>query len=647
MILNTLKLKKGFCSDGVGLRLQDVVMRAETQDIIILNLRREVLVRLKSYPLETERVAVLNTVCEKIIEVNLNTIKESTKRVFVPCCSKNKGRWRLILGGATSAISSQEMECYKFKMQGHVVDLPGAIEGRDMWNATGGDTIVICTRSGLEMAKTKSVANIINLAEETILTLTDGNVLRGLDIYYKSDALLLLMIISPGSSILHMLLDELGRGPLIDIYNLDEETQIVLFLLAKKADVMYLDIYANSPGAAEQLNKKGFKYPIIEDVLDIGFWEDPYKMQDMEWRLSQSSEEINYHPDCVPGYLITRPDTYEKLHEKLLMSLMFLSTRYLLTMGQIKTNQGTYGDSQGSIAIELTNYKDTEQINNYLRQGCSRKALELYEKSLTNIQEIIRWSREMWSNGGDWIIEAHTYYFTIIFPYDDKIRELITATSVHMIDCSVRDTVSLQIIDGTTLGGNLICSYNTWERLVKMITSTDYRIINNPDLRDQLRGIYALMTKGLRDYVGAVNTSEKYRNGQIRGGADLAIATLGGKFGNDKIIMAVQDYNARVNGCETAYSLYDQAQKVYGEKGEAVTRNITTKVPLDVFYALLPEAVNKLNSVFKKAITMEQVRLITISGGWGQIGIIGTDALGIMQDVFRLEDLLRDMDVIK
>jgi hypothetical protein len=133
----------------------------------------------------------------------------------------------------------------------------------------------------------------------------------------------------------------------------------------------------------------------------------------------------------------------------------------------------------------------------------------------------------------------------------------------------------------------------------------------------------------------------------VRGGADLAVATLGGKFGHDKVIVAVQDYNARANGCETAYALYDQAQELYGKTGEAITRNITPKVDFDTFSLYLPNIVDEVNIAYEKNISVDQVKLIAVSAGWGQIGMIGTNPIEITQDIILLELQLRKSSLIQ
>lgn len=629
----------------VGLRLQDIILRENVLDPGIISLRSRVLARLEIHPEEEERITVLNVLCGELMGCGLDEIKIEAGKVLLPYQSNGEKRKTLIISSASSASASQETECGILASRGHVIDIPGAIEGRDTCSACKGDVALISTKAGLAMAKVKD-AHVINLADEVIIIQPEGRVLKGSDVYYKADGLLMLMLVNPGSGVITQLLNELADNPLVYPYNLDEETQIALLWLAKKAGLQQINVNANSPEVAVELTRKGFKYPTVEDALRIPYFEDPYEMQAAEWKYSQAAKEINHHPDCVPGYVVTRPDTYEELYKKSLTAFMLLAIRYDFKEGWLKPDRGTDGGNQGSVAVGLMDNFKKEAVNEHLKKGEIQEALSLYERSLPDLDKMTHAIEGMWNKGGDWVVEAKTNYFAIKFIFDSNERVLMTTPSVHVIKGEPRYTISLQLVDGVAWGGNLICSYETWKQLVGMISSADTRIINEPNLISQLQESYNLMTKTMHRYVEAVNSSEKYRGGQVRGGADLAIATLGGKFGENNLVIAVQDYNARANGCETAYALYDQAQEIYEGKGEAITRNITPKVSFDDFSCRLAEAVKEVNLNYGKSISLEQVKLIAVSSGWGQLGIIGRDALEIMEDIFLLEGQLRKMNMI-
>lgn len=601
----------------VGLRLQDAILRADTTNPIVLNLREEI----KEYRLysqeENERIIVLEIISKSILGKNLSNALEEAGKLLIPYHNNGEKRKSLIISSASSASASQETECAILKTRGHVIDISGAIEGRDTRSAQNGDISLISTNAGLMMAKSREDVNIINLADEVVLDQTGSSDLKGSDIYYKADGLLLLILTNPNSPVLTRLIVELNDSPLVYPYNLDEETQIALLWLSKMAGIDYLNVNANSPEVGIELTRKGYRYPTIEDALTLPEYDDPYQMQMEEWKLSQSAHEIYYHPDCVPGYVINRSETYEEFYEKVCKSLNLLTTRYNLETAWIKPDRGTDGGNQGPISTNL---------------GENDIAIK---------------TQEMWNQGGNWVIEAKTDYFRIKLPLDGIEKTLTTTPSVHVIKGEPRYTISLQLVDGVAWGGNLICSQNTWQLLVDKVDMTDPRIINNPDLISQLKNAYNSMPQAMHKYVDAINRSGKYKGGQVRGGADLAIATLGGKFGHDKIVIAIQDYNARANGCETAYALYDQAQEIYGKSGEAITRNITPSVDFDTFLLHLPKIIEEVNISYGKEISLNQVKLIAVSAGWGQFGMIGTNPIEITQDILLLELQLRKSGLIQ
>lgn len=629
----------------VGLRLQDVLMRVDTAEPAVLDIRRKVLARLESNPGKGERTAMLEVLSNEILGLGLKDVKREACKVLVPYHDNGEKRRSLIISSASSASASQETERGILEARGHIIDIPGAIEGRDTRSARDGDVALISTRAGLMMAKAKGTVRVINIADETVLTQTDGKTLKGSDIYYKADGLLLLMLTNPQSNVISQIANELINNSMIYPYNLDEETQIALLWLTRKTGITQIDVNANSPEVAVELTRKGYRYPTIEAALQIPDSSNPYVMQEREWLLSQAATEINHHPDCVPGYVIDRSENLEEMYQRMLASCMLLVSRYSLETGWVKPDRGTDGGNQGPVEIGVDNHTQ-DIITSYLREGNILDAINLYEAELSSLPQIKQRIEDMWKKGGSWLIEAKTNYFDIKFTFDGAERVLKTTPSVHIIKGEPRYTISLQLVDDMAWGGNLICSQETWNKLVECIDQTDERIVKNPSIITDLKKSYELMTEAMRNYAEAINTSKKYRNGQVRGGADLAICTLGGKFG-DKLVVAVQDYNARANGCETAYALYDQAQEIYMGKGEAVTRNITPMANFDAFTLVLPVVIKEVNQDHGKQITMEQMKIIAVSAGWGQIGMIGTDALEILQEILLVEEKLRKMGIIQ
>ncbi len=643
---NDLATRETISRPAVGLRLQDVLLRVNTTEPTVLSLREKIIARLKSNPGENERLATLNALSEAVIGLNLKEVEREANKMLIPYHTNGEKRKTLIISSASSASASQEAERGILEARGHIIDIPGAIEGRDTRSALSGDVALISTKAGLIMAKDKGDVEIINLADEAVLSQADGRLLQGSDVYYKADNLLLLILTNPGSNILSQISDQLTNHSLVYPYNLDEETQIALLWLAKKSGVDRLDVNANSPEVAVELTRKGYKYPNIEGALTIPYYSNPYLMQKAEWCLSPMAREIQHHPDYIPGYMINRSESLAEMYQKSLAACMFLASRYGLSTGWVKPDRGTDGGNQGPVEIGI-DHLVSDRITSYIESGDIESALNLYKAELPNLSQIRQRIEDIWRKGGSWVIEAKTHYFTIKLPFNGEDRVFMTIPSVHLIKGEPRYTISLQLVDGVAWGGNLICSRQTWNHLVERIDRSDERVRNRPELVDDLKQSYELMTESMRSYVKAINTSEKYQNGQVRGGADLAICTLGGKFGHDKVMVAVQDYNARANGCETAYALYDQAQEMYEDKGEAVTRNITPKVDFYTFSFNLALAINEINKTHGENITPGQIKLIAVSAGWGQIGMIGTNAIQILQDILLLEEQLRKMNIVQ
>ena len=73
----------------------------------------------------------------------------------------------------------------------------------------------------------------------------------------------------------------------------------------------------------------------------------------------------------------------------------------------------------------------------------------------------------------------------------------------------------------------------------------------------------------------------------------------------------------------------------------------TPKVSFDAFSQELPEIIKKVNTNYGKNISTDQVKLIAVSAGWGQFGMIGTNPIEITQNILLLELELRKSDLIQ
>lgn len=590
-------------------RMQDIFIRTHIDNPRIQSVAEKIKKKIKISPHEGERMIMLEALCQEIFNQDLEKVKQEAVRVLKSYRSNGEPRKTLLISSASSASASWEAE----NNMEQKVDIPGAIEGRDVRCARVGDTALISTEAGLSMAKITQKAGIIDLANETIATKNNGQAIKGADIYYKSDALILLILSNPESETIQKLLKELKEEPLVHPYNLDEETQIAILWLTKKAGLDHLDVNANSPEVAVELTRKGHRYPTVEGAATLCECDNPHKMQKLEWELSQAAQEINFHPDSMPGYVIHRGKNKEDFSQKIQTGCELMSRRYELNDLWIKPDRGTDGGSQFSLSPNK----------------------KCYDAKI----------KKMWENKevSAWVLEPKIKYFSISLPFKGGIEKLETALSVHVIRGRVRDTISLQFVHGTAWGGNIVCDQKTWTEFLSMLDKNDDRV--DPSLFSELESGYKLAINKMKEYVMAVNKSEKYKDQQVRGGWDVAIGTLGGKFG-DQPMMIWLDNNARANGCETAYACYDQAN-IQSDNKAVVTKNITPKINFRNFSICLPGAISKTNAVYDTNISPEQVELIAVSAGWGQIAMIGTNTMKNIENIILLEKVLADMNMIK
>ena len=112
----------------VGLRLQDVLMRANITNQAILSLRYKIQTRKLSSPETNERIVVLDSLCEHLLGTDLcETLMEAGK-ILIPYHSNGEKKKALIISSASSSSASQETECAILETRGHIIDIPGAIE---------------------------------------------------------------------------------------------------------------------------------------------------------------------------------------------------------------------------------------------------------------------------------------------------------------------------------------------------------------------------------------------------------------------------------------------------------------------------------------------------------------------------------------
>lgn len=631
-------------SQRIGLELQEVLLSLDSDNQTFQRIKETASVFAKdTSDTHEQRKATLEAYSIQMfgepLEEALKNARESVI-LFRPAGEIPKS---LIITSGSPFSNSIATEKGSLESNGHIVDMPGAIEGRDTRSARDGDVALISTDAGLKMARSQQNVRLINLAEEVVFR-SKSKVIKGSDVYYKADGLMLLTITNPNSPVLLDLIQTCKEDPIVTPYILDNENLLVLYWLSKRAGNVKLRVNANSLEVSENLTRKGIKYPSPHEAVHLPFKNNPYEMQIEEWKLSESSKDLNFYPDTIPGYYVKRGESLAGFSSEIWLALALMSTRYDFTEVWIKPDRGTDGGGQKSIKLNPLRPKESQSLIQDLRKNRLNEAVIHYQ-NLQNKKAIETNIKEMKEFGGDWVIEALTHYFDLSKAFGDPRIKLTSTPSVHLIRGRARPTITLQFLDGNQWGGNFICDRKNWIKIVDSIE--DIRITKNPKLRDDLKNSYDIMPTLIDKYSRAVNQSNKFNGGQVRGGADLAIATLGGKFDSTKLVIGIQDYNARANGGETAYGIYDQAKSKYGDSATIATRNITPRVDFDVFDQRLNDVVLKTNQKFGTNILAERVRLVGVSAGWGQIAFIGTDGMEIVRDIFKVEEILRDERLIK
>ena len=61
---------------------------------------------------------------------------------------------------------------------------------------------------------------------------------------------------------------------------------------------------------------------------------------------------------------------------------------------------------------------------------------------------------------------------------------------------------------------------------------------------------------------------------------------------------------------------------------------------------VVEQAIREVNQKYQKNINPDQVELIAVSDGWGQIGLMGDDSLEITKNIYMIEEELRTLQAI-
>lgn len=607
-----------------------------------------------------EREKIIDSISHLLLQQSLEVSKREASQRLIPYKDNGEPRKRMILGSAATASNAWNTEVGHYGENGEIIGMSEAIETRDITGAKEGDIVVSQTETGARITTQKEGLTEIDLYSEIIIETNDGKVIRGGDMYYKTDALLLLMICNPNSEVLSQIKVSINQvNPVMEPYNMDPEMQIVLLRLANEVGADRLDVRSNSPEVANVLTEKSSRYPKAVDAARLKYIDDADEMQKAEWELSLYGE-LGLHPDEIPGYWV---ETDNELEENLWLTLALHSTRYDFEDVYRKPSKGTDGGGQGAIHIGKIPDDVKAEITDLLDAGNRVAAVNKFKENLpseSDAQEQIDLMIEASESddGISWVIEANVDILGFTLDIDQS-GELIqfylqTLPSAQIQNGKVRDEISAQLNNGKKeWGGNSILSEEAWKSIINRIyeiaerTETEQSSIDkHKEEQDFLIDAHAELTEKLRRFNEAVNSSERFEDGLVRGSYDSIIGRLGGKF-KGRLVVGMGDPNLRANGSESAYNLYDESKDKYGDQGGAVTRNFVPNHDFETTEVAINNAVKKLKEAHNVVIDPEDIKLIGISEGWGQIGLKGSNGLGLITKILILEQVLRNSGAIK
>jgi hypothetical protein len=589
------------------------------------------------------RLAMLNGLSQSLLGCSLDTVLNNSSSLIVPYIKDGIKKHILELSSASTASNAWETE-KSMSQSGdpRVIDMPVAISTRDITGLISGDTVVVITPEEKEVAGVNTEIDVIDLNNEIIIQQEDGEIVRASDFYYKQDAILMLLALDPENSELAKLLNIIKENPVIDVYSTDEETVLMLTVLAQRANVDQLQVNTNSPEVTHNLTDKSIRYPSVDDAWIMDVPEDHIECQRKEWQLSYLSKTLKQDNsiDVLPGYSLDRSDDYEEFKSRAYKALFMHYHRYGFTKVWRKPARGTDGGNQGEIEMHF----NEESGDSEVLSGIVYNPFEKFVNSLSNNDQIDKLLTQMHESGGNWVIEGYTEF--IDFPLDIEYgdvhiyKDFNVNPSVHIANGVVGETLTLQITDekadGTKQwGGNLVLDRHGWSDLMRMSGAEGEEL-------DDLINSYDLCLENMKRFTESVNNTDRYKNGYVRGGYDVGIATLSGKFKNG-IYVILQDNNARANGAESAYALANNGGE--GVKKYAVTRNVSPLIDYgnmrgQLFHAVENVKVQGIN------IDYQDVSLIGLSEGWGQFGIKGDDPIDILKKCFIVEHELRQIGAI-
>lgn len=408
-------------------------------------------------------------------------------------------------------------------------------------------------------------------SQKSLETLILGNT----DYYYLSHALLKEATTNPHNPRLLRIIDVLRKEPetVVSLYSLEPEMQLFLLWLGRQAGVEVIKVDTNTPQLVSTWNRKSMLHPTVQDALSLNTLCEGKSVREvlmLESQKSESSHTLGFVLPVIPGY--TLPSKTEKTDfvTQVLAAADLLNRRHGIKQGCLKPSQG--GDGGRIIPdIDLTKTAQLEQL-----------------------------AHIAWELGGDYLLEAHvTYSFVEI-----GRERIFTTPSTHVRNGKIADGLTMQFNRGSSWKGNIYINEQNCGAF-----GIDHHS-------------YKTITITMKQFIEPLTSW-----GIIRAGVDFALGTIGGLWGEQKLI-AVQDINMKLTGAEFLRVFLDRQQSL-GKAPWVVSR---------VFVPTLSTSASLLKQKIMELCPTQTVELVAaVPGRWGMFVVAGESAVTVAQQALSLE----------
>lgn len=599
--------------------LSELFTRGDIYDPTIAKLRTEL-------PNNPDRKMILDKISTKLLGMNLDGIVNEAKQRLKPHNSNGQQKRKLLINSATPESGTLGVEKDSIRKNNMPIDITGAIEARNIGSAKDEDVPVVLTQAGKDILPFSNSTEHIIISSEHVATTIQGYPVTIEDIYYGPQGLLLLALQTEGMDDTKFARTNLGRmvqkiqeGYVVDLYNLDTEMQIFLLWLAKKANVKKIEISANSSKVATTMPNKAYYFPDVEEAARLDEENNTAEMLRREREVAPLQKDTGSKLPFAPGYTVKYHEDPEIFTERVNLALELHQKRYGQHLTRAKAGNGTDGGNQHN--IDVSKGTDDEKVTEVIHR--------------------------MHETSGDWVIESHFNYIKVSIGHTSNGRQLRVeiplAPSSHIVDGRVPTTITLQILKDGVWSGNIIVNEEQWHHLVNRIEHDSFGNPISDKQKESIHGEFSTIIKKTNRFAQKVNEEDNFDKGLIRGGLDWGIAQLGIALsdkhaGCNDVVVKAQDPNTRPNGGEQVRALHNYATKILGENAQAVTINLTPKVGFSKFNQSVQDAVAELG------IDPKHVKLIGVSRGWAQIGIIGTNLIDTFINGLKIEQCLKDFE---